>query len=76
MTTLDDALAAVMKARLAMRAAGLDGADLARVARWIAAEIQVNELAVQRGSRSEQKQKQKKICTTETEEKRRTATKL
>ena len=39
MTTLEDAMAAVMKARLAMRAAGLDGAELARVARGIAAEM-------------------------------------
>jgi hypothetical protein len=74
MTTLDDALAAVMKARLAMRAAGLDGAELARVARWIAAEIQVNEFS--NADREVNRNKSRKICTTETEEKRRTATKL
>jgi hypothetical protein len=69
MTTLDDALAAVMKARLAMRAAGLDGAELARVARWIAAEIAIERDFLKRNPK-------RKICTTETEEKRRTATKL
>lgn len=70
MTTLDDALAAVMKARLAMRAAGLDGAELARVARWIAAELRHTE-----NLRPEQvAKKERKICTTKTDGKRRTGT--